>query len=262
MSGELREQLQTCRHLWEQRLLASVTALWGVSPFSTVLRIYNGLGAILASATLMRARSGAQLVLLGAMQGSRWLSARRRDQDAEDDFEEAASLTLNENLVKEAQVIISGYLHDARLDPSLTQRTDDRLRRDAARLETDFIDTARRRIDEAIETLARRNSGWFARAWYELLLLTFVGYVMYRSGRNFFWDTFIDLNARHLPFDFYISAGIFFSLWSVILVMSFCRRLRRGLNREIARLADELAGRRLGGGLFPQLEASLTDIRV
>ncbi len=85
---------------------------------------------------------------------------------------------------------------------------------------------------------------------------------MYRAGQNFFWDTLIDSNFRHLPFDFYISAGTFFAIWSVILVMSFCRRLRRGLNREIAGLADELANRRLNGGLFSRLESALVDVRV
>jgi len=261
MSQTLRSQLESSRHLWEQRILGSVTSLWGVSPFSSLLRLYNGLGAIIASASLLRARTGAQMVLVGAMQGSRWLASRRKSAEAEDSFEQAATLSLDENLLREAQLVVHGHLHDARLDTSLVESGQSQLLREAARVESGFLDAARQRIDDTIERLARRNSRLFSRLWYESLLLGFVGYVLFRAGRNFFWDTWHDSTTAFLPIDFYFSAGVFFVLWCVVLLTMFCRRLRRGLSGEIATLADELAGQKLGSGLFPALEGELAATR-
>ena len=261
MSTTLRTQLESSRHLWEQRILGSVTSLWGVSPFSSLLRLYNGLGAIIASASLLRARTGAQMVLVGAMQGTRWLASRRKNAEAEDSFEQAVALSLDEGLLREAQLVIRGHLHDARLNDSLVEAGQSQLWRQAARVEAGFLDAARQRIDDTIERLAQRNSRVLGRLWYESLLLAFVGYVLFRAGRNFFWDTWNSSATAFLPIDFYFSAGIFFVLWCVILLMAFCRRLRRGLSGEIAKLADELAGQKFGTGLFPALEGQLEATR-
>jgi hypothetical protein len=96
--------------------------------------------------------------------------------------------------------------------------------------------------------------------WYEFLLLAFIGFVLFRAGRNFFWDTVVDPLVKVLPMDFYVSAGLFFVLWSVILVMSFCRRLKRGLASEIAAMADDMAEQKLTGGLFPDLEVAIEGV--
>lgn len=261
MSNELKSQLGACSHLWEQRILTEVTTLWGTSPFSTLLRIYSGLGGLLASASLYRARSGAQLALIGAMQGTRWLTAKQKERSAEGRFEELATLGVDESLVREARLLIGGHLLDSRLDATLADsRPGEDARLETARFETGFLDKARQRIDDTIERLAKRNSGFLARAWYELLLMAFIGYVLFRAGKNFFWDSFVDSTVKILPFDFYISAGLFFALWSVLLVMSFSRRLKRGLNTEINAMADEMAEQKLTGALFPDLESALQDV--
>lgn len=262
MSQELKSQLGTCSHLWEQRILTEVTTLWGASPFSALLRLYSGLGALITSASLYRARSGAQLALIGAMQGTRWFSARQKERSAEERFEELATLGIDESLVRESRLLIGGHLQDSRLETSLADpRPGEDARLETARFEAGFLASAKKRIDDAIERLARKNSGLLARLWYELLLLSFVGFVLYRAGRNFFWDTVFDPTVKVLPMDFYVSAGLFFLLWSVILVMSFSRRLKRGLQAEISGLASEMAEQKLTGGLFPQLERVLESIR-
>jgi len=262
MSRRLKSQLSECSHLWEQRILNEVTKLWGTSPFSTLLRLYSGLGSLIASASLYRARSGAQLALIGAMQGTRWLSARQKERSAEDRFEDIATLGVSESLVHEARLLISGHLLDARLDPSLASSSStDAPNAETARVEASFLENARQKIDDAIQRLAKRNSGVLARAWYELLFLTFIAYVIYRAGKNFFWDTFLDPTVKVLPLDFYVSAGLFLVLWSVVLLMSFCRRLKRGLHGEISKLAEEMTQQKLPGGLFPKLRSSLAEIR-
>ena len=261
MSRELKSQLGGCRHLWERRILTEVTTLWGASPFSWLLRVYSGLGALLTSASLYRARSGAQLALIGAMQGTRWLSARQKEKNAEGQFEELATLGIDQSLVREARLLIGGHLLDARLDPALADsKPGEDARLETVRFETGFLENAQQRIEDTIERLARRNSGFMARAWYEFLLMSFVAFVLYRAGRNFFWDTVVDPLVKILPIDFYVSAGLFFLLWSVILVMSFCRRLNRGLTSEITTMASEMAEQKLTSGLFPELESALQDV--
>ncbi|MCA9013158.1 MAG: GTPase domain-containing protein, partial [Planctomycetaceae bacterium] len=70
LTNQLRDELLVNRNLWERRLLSAVTNIWGFSPFSSVLRLYNGLGAFIASFSFFRARSSAQMALIGAMQGA------------------------------------------------------------------------------------------------------------------------------------------------------------------------------------------------
>jgi len=261
MSDALREQLQASRHLWEQRLLSSVTARWGVSPFATMLRVYGGLGGLIASASLARARSTAQFVLLGAMHGTKWLADRSKEHVAESRFEELATLGIDESLQREARFVLTGYLHDAQLDPQLLTSTSQQPRSDSARFEVDFLERARERVDAIITRVAKRNSGFFARCWYELLFAAYLGYVLWRAGKGFFYDSL--LNAQSLPTsDFYLSALIFFALWSALLLIGFSNRLHRGLAVEINQLAQQLADERMQNGQFPHLAAELDGLQV
>ena len=93
--------------------------------------------------------------------------------------------------------------------------------------------------------------------------MSFIGYVLFRAGKNFFYDSHLAAETKAvLGLDFYVSAGVFFVIWSALLVISFCRRLRRGLNTEIKSISDELAKGRLTGGLFPALETALRDTEI
>ncbi len=259
MTSRLREELLASRNLWERRLLGEVAQIWGFSPFSSVLRLYNSLGSLLASATLARARSSAQLAILGAMQGVRWLNSKSAEQASEDRLQQLATLGLDDHLLREAQLVLAGYVQSARLDPRVLQVSDlNHLRHEASRVENQFLGDAGRRVEEIISSLARRHSGWFRRAIYEVLWLVFVGYLIGRIGKNFFWDS-VFLEKPILTMDFYLAAGVFLILWSGLLLILFTRGLRSGLNQRIDELAQELAHGRFGSGLFPQLEAACNE---
>jgi hypothetical protein len=263
MAGQLKSELLLSQNLWERRLLSSVTQHWGFSPFSSVLRFYNGIGAFIASMTLYRARTSAQMALIGAMQGARWIASKQQEQESEDRLARMASFHIDDDAMREAQFVISGYARGAKLDPALADQSSlDAMRDQAARVEGQFLGGASRRIDTLIEELAAKNARWFTQIRYELLFLAFIAFVLYRVGKNFFYDTVLDESVRHLTTDFYISAGVFFVLWSGLLVMLFTRRLRRGLSRRVEELATELAGGRMAHGLFPQLEQACRDIDV
>jgi len=262
MTAQLRDELLTSRSLWERRLISAVTQVWGFSPFSAVLRFYNGLGNWIASSTLFRARSSAQIALIGAVQGARWLRSRQEEQDAESRLERLSSLGVDDSALRESQLIVTGYAQSARLSPHLAETADlDVLRNEAIRVEEQFLGDASRRVDGVIDQLAKRHSGSLIRLWYELLLALFVGYLLVRIGKNFFWDSVVD-GDRIMTLDFYVPAGIFLILWAGMLVMAFTRRLRRGLNRRIEELAQEMAQGRIGNGLFPKLERTCREVRL
>ncbi len=262
MADRLRDELLSSRHLWERRLLAAVTESWGISPFATVVRLYNGLGNLIASAGVWRARSSAQMAIIGAVQGVRWLNAKRQELEAESRIDRVAVCGLDDAVLRHAQVVVAGYVQEARLDPRLIEQGSlDGLRNEAVRVEDEFLGDAGRKVEEIVRQLALRHSRLIVRSAYEILLGALLAYIIWRPAYNFFYANPLH-DAPLLPSDFYIHAGIFLALWSGLLVMVFTRRLRRGLMQRISELARELAVGRLAMGLFPRLERATADIRL
>lgn len=255
----IRDELAGSRNLWERRLLSAVTDNWGFSPFSAVLRLYNGLGTLIASFTFFRARSAAQMAIVGAVQGARWWKQRQTEQQTEQQVRSA--LLLNESLLRESELVMQGHLHSSGLaDDAIEEHSLTDLQCRAAKVEGDFLEEVARRTDDIIDGLAVRNSRWYVRSFYEVALLLYVAFVLYRVGRNFFLDSWLN-DAPLLSSDFYVPAGLFLLIWSTLLVISFVRRLRRGLTRAIDAAAEELVARQLAHGLFPDLEAECEQFR-
>src|SRR5690606_38231186 len=147
MSDRLNDELARSRNLWERRLLGSVLQNWGASPFSAMLRLYGGIGNLIASMRLSRARSSAQMALIGAVQGARWLESRREEQSAEGQMARLSSLGLGDDALRESQLVAAGYAQAARIDPELFDSASlDHLRDEAARMEGRFLDDAGRRL--------------------------------------------------------------------------------------------------------------------
>jgi hypothetical protein len=262
LADNLTRELNRSSALWERRLLASVTQLWGFSPFSSILRLYNAMGGLIASLTLLRARSSAQIALVGAIQGFRWLRARQQEQATEGRLERLPATSADDNILREAQVLISGYSKSSGFDAALVQSGSlQTLRRQALQVEEEFLTDASRRIDQIIEGIVARDSNWLTRVCYEVLFAIYPLFVLYRVGKNFFYDSIFG-NAELLSTSFYISAGLFFVLWSWLFVMSFCRRLRRHLSGEIEDLARSLAEQRITGEMFPPLADACRQVRL
>ncbi len=263
LTNQLRDELLVNQNLWERRLLSAVTNIWGFSPFSAVLRLYNGLGAFIASFSFFRARSSAQMALIGAVQGARWLKSRVEEQEAESSLERLASFGITDQQLQESRMVVSGYVHSAGIDSEeFSDRRDmHQLRRRAATVESQFLGDARRGIDELIEQLAERNCSAMTRYRYEILLLLYLVFLIGRIGHNFFWSSFLapivgkaDHAEPLLTIDFYIPALIFLMMWSAMLVLSYTWRLRRGLSAEIHKLAQTMVETRILEGLFPSVD--------
>lgn len=269
LTTQLRDELLLNRNLWERRLLSAVTDIWGFSPFSSVLRFYNGLGAFIASFSFFRARSSAQMALIGAMQGARWVKSKVEETEADSSLDRLASFGITDQHLQESRMIVAGYVHSAGIEsPEFSDRRDlIQLRRRAAQVEGEFLVDARRSIDEVIEQLAQQHCTSPIQYRYEGLFLLYVVFLIGRIGHNFFWSSFLapivgaaDQAEPLLAVDFYIPAVIFLILWSGTLVLSFTWQLRNGLSERIHRLAQSMVERRISQGLFPGIESVCHEI--
>ena len=254
MASRLQDELLVSRGLWERRLLGQVTQMWGYSPFASVLKLWHSQASLLASFSLMRSQTTAQMALVGLVHGTRWLTSQQQEHDAEKRLDSLSSLGLTDSELREAQMVITGHVHSAKLDRAIQETGSfDHLRHSAAEVQMEFLTDAARRIDDLILDAAKRNSHWFTRFSYEALFTLLPGFLLYRVGRNFFYDSFW-LEKPLLDTNFYIPAALFLVCWAGMFVMSYTWRLRRGLTQRIEAMARELASVKAGAGLFPDLE--------
>lgn len=265
LTSQLCDELLVNRTLWERRLISSVTDMWGFTPFSAVLRLYNGIGGLVASFTFFRARTSAQMALIGAMQGARWMKSRAKEQEAETTLERLSNFGISDQQLQESRLVISGHLHSSGIE---YESSDDRrdltdLRKQAASLEDEFLGDASRVIDEVIEKLAVASSGFVTRISYDLAMMSYVVFLLLRIGYNFFWASFLapaigqrPEAAPLLSVDFYIPALLFLVIWSLILISLFTWRMKRGLTHQVQQFAQQMADSRLIHGLFPTLEST------
>jgi hypothetical protein len=233
---QTRDELLANRRQWEVRLLARAAGRWGFSPFSLVLRLFQGLGGLLARTLLLRARTPAQMALWGALEGARSWRERRQLRAADSATTAAIAGAWDEAQLRAAAVVLEGYVQEAGLD---RRRVEPRaMAADAAAASGSFAVEVAAELDGLIDALSARHTGWFTRWRYELLLLAMLGTLLYRLGKNFFYDSWLaPLPTPVFGLEFYLSAGFWLVLWCLLLFWAFSTRLRRGLRCEIDRLA-------------------------
>jgi hypothetical protein len=259
LAEQMRSELLANRRQWESRLLGEVTARWGFSPFSGVLRIAQGLGGLVTRAALLRARTPAQMALWGAYEGWRWQRKRSDAKTADAGASRAVDFSWDEGELRTSAIIVDGYAAEAGIARHDTHGAE--LARQAGRAGAAFIAKAATDVQQLLGKLAGRHTGRWTRWRFEFLLLVVVALLLYRWGKNFFYDSWWgpDLGwvAASEPLygtDFFLSAAFWLLLWCALLVWMFTGRLRRGLNREIAALTEGWRTPSLGEELFARSE--------
>ncbi|HEX7376181.1 MAG TPA: GTPase domain-containing protein [Pirellulales bacterium] len=259
LAAEMRDELLSSRRSWENRLLSEITSCWGFSPFSCVLRLYQGLGGLLASAALLRVRTPAQLALWGAFEGGRRLRKRRKSAAADDASARVVAGGWDEGELRTAAIIIDGYAADAGLPRRETRVAAIERQADAAAKA--WVSNAGAELRQVMARLAQRHTGWWVRLRYEFFLSALVVLLLYRFARNFFYDSWwaVDLGVRPLAApvlgtDFFVGAGFTLILWCGLLLWAFTTRLRRGVAGEIDGLAANWNHPRLMSPVFADLE--------
>ncbi len=232
LSQKMRDELIRDRRLWESRLVGRVASQWGFSPFSLVLRIYQGLGGILSGALLARARSIPQLAVWGAFEGIRsfrnWSQSKKAKQGP------GASLiaTWEESKLRESALILGGFAMDAHL-PTMSCEPAFVLEESKKAGET-FVGDIALELEKLCDFLARKNSRWWMRLIYETLFCAMLFFLLYRPAKNFFYDTVFFNDIPLLGLEFYFMSAFWLLLWAALLLGGFLSLLRRGLDRALS----------------------------
>lgn len=260
LSTLVLDELRAHSQVWERRLLGLLAEKWGYSPFSLLVRLATHLGGWLTSLGMWRARSTAQLALFGAMQGARWLAEKQQESQAEERLSRAGTIWLDDASLRETQLVLGGYVRDARLDASLLEATDlTQLRRDARLVEHDVVGDMADRVDKRIVDISLQPAHHFIRWGYELAFSAMLLYVFGRPAWNFFYTN----PWRGEPLmssDFYIHGAVFLTLWGAFLVLLFKSRIHRALLRHLGLLANDLARAQSRSPLSPRLDETCRQI--
>jgi len=251
LAGKMQAELLANRRQWENRLLGQAASRWGFSPFALVLRAYQGIGGLFAGALLYRARTPAQMALWGAFEGVRTWRRHQQSRRAERGVDRAAGWEPAE--LRKATLIVEGYVVEAGLDRRTVQA--DAVVAEAETAAAGFVARASADLESLITRLAKRHTGWLTRWRYEIMLALMLGMLLYRLGKNFFYDSWLAAHPGPVfGIDFYVSAGFWLLLWCLLLLWGFCSRLRGGLRGEISRLAVGWDDTAAAGALFASVE--------
>ena len=252
LTGPMRDELLASRRVWENRILGQIAARWGLSPFSLLLRTYQGVGGLFFGALVFRARTPAQIALWGAIEGIRTWRRRRREHQAEARAARALAGCWDQSDLRAAALVIDGYAAEAGLPREAASL--EAVAAEAAAAGEGFVAGVASEVDALVGRMAKRHGHWFTRWRYELLLGGMIGYLLYRPARNFFYDSWFDPQSRPLGLDFYLLSLFWLFVWGGLLMWGFSSRLRRGLRSEIDKLAEGWAGPQPAAGVFARLE--------
>ncbi|MDR3234915.1 MAG: hypothetical protein LBT46_14855, partial [Planctomycetaceae bacterium] len=229
---KMQNELTNSRQILESKLFARVSLQWGYSPFSLLLRLYQGLGTMLSGAVLTRVRSPVQLALWGTFEGVRRLHKRKQRKKPPLPPMSAEEM----NRLKEAGLILTGFTDDAQLVPAAhysgNAAAKNVIVKEAEEMHAAVIAEIAADMDDMIGRLgAEYNHFWF-RLMYETLLSVMLLFLSARPAKNFFVDSFF----YHEPLfgiEYYLISLFWLAAWSAVLLFFFTFSLRKGIVKKI-----------------------------
>ncbi len=266
LAEQMQQDLLANRRVWENRLLGEIASRWGLSPFSLVLRIFQGLGGLISGATLLRMRTPAQLAIWGVLEGGRRLRSKQVESKADQAWQQTSNWAWEEGDLRQAAFELDGYAYEVGLPRESLETT--AVEREATGAGRAFVATAGNQLQTLIRNQAKRRTGWFKRWTFELLLLLVLGAILFRLGKNYFYDAWLapelgwsPTAAPVLGFDFFLQSLFWLLLWCGLLLWLFTLGLRRGLKSEISELAGQWATAPPLEQLFAGLTHQIEDVR-
>ncbi len=236
LSETLRDELIRDRRLWESRLLGRVASQWGYSPFSLLLRLYQGLGGLVSGVLLARGfTSPSRLALWGTYEGFRsirkWADSKKLQKYDKGSGKNAAVSGRDEGRIRESALILAGFAADARIRNAVCEP--ELVLAESRRASEAFVADITEEFEVICDRLTRRNSRWWTRVFYESLFGVMLLFLLLRPAKNFFIDTVFDPNAAMFGIGFYFQSLFWLIAWGTLLLGLFSLKLRRGLEREI-----------------------------
>ena len=156
--------------------------------------------------------------------------------------------------LRKAAIIVEGYVGEAGLPKTTKNSGPSFFEETAAEAETaaaGFVTRVSGELEALVTRLAKRHTGWFTRLRYETLLIAMLGVLLFRLGKNFFYDSWLtDHAATVYGLESYLVTAFWLALWCLLLLWAFCRRLRRGLQAQINQLATGWQTPATAAGIF------------
>jgi len=253
LAGQIRGELLSARRPWENRLLGQIASRWGFSPFALVLRLYQGIGGLASGALLYRVRTPAQLALWGVVEGARSWQKLRRNRQMQQRPGQAVAGGFDATQLRRAAVVLEGYAAEAGLPKASASAAT--LEAEAGAAGLNFAARLSQDLEALIAQQAQRHTGWFTRWRYEVLLLAMLGFLLFRLGKNFFYDSWwLSPPAAMWGVESYLASAFWFLLWCLGLLWMFTRRLRGGLKQAVDRLAENWTGPAAAAGVCAELD--------
>ncbi len=140
------------------------------------------------AAPVARAQRGA-IGPVGALEGGRRWRARRHVRRGQSATTRAAALGWEESELRTGAIIIDGYAAEAGLDRR--EFEPGRIEREATTVASSFIGDASSQLQTVIHRQAKRHCGAMTRLFYEVLFSVMVVALLYRFGKNFFYDSWL-----------------------------------------------------------------------
>jgi len=253
MADKIRSELIRDRRIWESKLLGRVSAQWGYSPFSLLLRIYQGFGALLSGAFLTRVRSPIQLALWGSFESVRRLRNRRSKKAPilpEFSIEES-------NQLKESALILTGFATDARIPSQLCQPNV--IQSESKQTNKVLLDEISAELETMTDRLVQKCQRLWFRSLYEVLLSTMVLLLLALLAKNFFIDS-LWYDKPLFGIDRYMESLFWLIIWGALLLFFFTMALRRGIEHSIRKTSQDWYRLPAMDSLFASLEAMTTQI--
>ena len=248
MTDKIKSELIRDRRIWESKLLGRVSAQWGYSPFSLLLRIYQGLGTILSGALLTRVRSPIQLALWGSFESIRRLRNHRTNKKSvlpEFSVEES-------NQLKESALILTGFATDAHVS---TLHCQPNVIQSESKLTNEMLlNEISAELETMTDRLAQRHQRLWFRWLYEFLFSAMVLFLLARPAKNFFVDSFL-YHEKLYGIDYYVVSLFWMVVWGASLLFFFTMSLRRGIERSIRKTSQDWYRLPALERLFASLEA-------
>ena len=255
MANKIRSELIRDRRTWESKLLGRVSAQWGYSPFSLLLRMYHGLGTVVSGAFLTRVRSPIQLALWGSFETMRQLRKRKLKQNTvlpEFSVEES-------NQLRESALILTGFATDAHVSTRHCQSNV--ILSESRQTNETLLAEIASELETMTDRLVQRCQRLWFRSLYEMLFSTMMLGLLYLLAKNFFYD-FVWLNNHEGLYGIKVyGASLFWlTIWGIVLLFFFTMTLRRGIERTIQKTSRDWHRLPALNGLFAALETETTRI--
>jgi len=242
VTRRIGDQLRGHQGVWRARLLREVTMRWSGGPFTAFLRLLTSARSFVRFLPALRARGLGPMLVTGGIGVGTAVADRIRRSSAQRSFLASAELGITPGDLEQARSIVAGYEREAGIARPAGIDS-------AASLQQQSLAATAQRLYQQLETdvggvvqnRARRRAGAVFHLVLEILFLAIPALLLGRLAKDFFYDhLWLGSTQPLLGFDYLLQSALWITVWGLALRGLLAWRLQRGLNRDLAKLVEQL----------------------